>query len=308
VTDARTDSPAPLRILVPLDGSADARLALQAATWLQPGCLTLLYVDEDDGFLLSGLDVGDDERLDRVRSELEQLADARRAANREVAVDIRTGDPAGQIIEAARDHDLIVMTTRGRGAAGRALFGSVADRVSRSSTVPTMLIRAGDDTDVIAPSRILTPLDGSETAERALPLAVRLATALACSLHLVRAIGLDDIRSTIRDQRAEGIDTTGQSLDAAGEVTRQRALEYLEIRRDELGADGVDIGVELLDGTPAFALLWEITESDLVVMSSHGRGGYRRWLLGSVAEKLVREAKGPVVLVPTRDPGGTQGA
>jgi len=47
-------------------------------------------------------------------------------------------------------------------------------------------------------------------------------------------------------------------------------------------------------------LLTEIGETDLVVMSSHGIGGYRRWLLGSVAEKLVREAKAPVVLVPTR--------
>jgi nucleotide-binding universal stress UspA family protein len=206
----------------------------------QPGGLTLLHVEEDNGFLLSGLDLGNDARMERIRTELEQLAAPHRAANREVVVDVRTGDPAGQIIEAARGHDLIAMTTRGRGAAGRVIFGSVADRVSRGSATPTMLIRTGADQDVVSPTRIVAPLDGSPTAERALPLAARLATVLDCPLHLVRAVDLDDIRATIRDQREEGIDTSGQSLDDAGDETRRRALAYLETRRDTL-AHGIRV-------------------------------------------------------------------
>jgi nucleotide-binding universal stress UspA family protein len=59
---------------------------------------------------------------------------------------------------------------------------------------------------------------------------------------------------------------------------------------------------EVRAGQQATELLDVIAPTDLVVMTSHGRGGVRRWLLGSVADKLVREAAGPVLLVRARPP------
>jgi nucleotide-binding universal stress UspA family protein len=59
----------------------------------------------------------------------------------------------------------------------------------------------------------------------------------------------------------------------------------------------VPAGTELRTGQPAPELLAALRPGDLVVLTPHGRGGVRRWLLGSVAEKLVRLAPAPVLLV-----------
>lgn len=291
-----------LSILVPLDGSQHARLALEAATRLHPARITLIQVEVDNGMILPDVALDQDaQRLRDMRESLEGAAEALRATGIQADAIACSGDPAEEIIAAASDVDLIVMTTRGRGAASRALFGSVADRVSRSSTVPTMLIRTGETEELRTPTRIVAPLDGSPTSERALPIAARLARAISVPIHLMRSIDLDDVRATIRSQKDEGIDTSGQTYDDARAETERRVRSYLETHQRALAGEGLEVAVKTLDGTPSFALLWEITPDDLVVMSSHGRSGYRRWLLGSVAEKLVREAKAPVVMVPTRD-------
>ena len=66
---------------------------------------------------------------------------------------------------------------------------------------------------------------------------------------------------------------------------------------------GVDVGWDVLDGSPYSEIANAIQPEDLVVITSHGRGGIMRWLLGSVAEKLVREAPAPILLVPAADRG-----
>lgn len=65
-----------------------------------------------------------------------------------------------------------------------------------------------------------------------------------------------------------------------------------------LRSEGVDASGGVLNGSPFFAISEATQPGDLLVLTSHGRGGVRRWLLGSVAEKLVREADAPVLLVP----------
>ncbi len=288
----------PLSVLVPLDGSPHATIAIEAAKRLQPGRIVLLQVVTQVDLLVPVMILdGDDEQAREVRDALEAQAAPLQAAGHTVDVLVRGGDPASVIVEEAKACNLVVMTTRGRGAAGRLIFGSVADRVSRSSETPVMLIRANAGHDIV-PTRIVVPLDGSPTAEQAIPVATRLAAAVGCPIALVRAIDLDDVRATIRIQRAAG--QGDESYDAARAATGEIARLQLEAHRSRLVASGYDTGIVVLDSTPSFALLNEIGETDLVVMSSHGRSGYRRWLIGSVAEKLVREAKSPVVLVPTR--------
>jgi nucleotide-binding universal stress UspA family protein len=70
-----------------------------------------------------------------------------------------------------------------------------------------------------------------------------------------------------------------------------------------LQGEGVDASGAILNGSPFFAISEATQPGDLLLLTSHGRGGVRRWLLGSVAEKLVREADAPVMLVPALERG-----
>lgn len=282
-----------LRILVPVDGSRPSARAAEVAGRLPASEIVLLHVASNRDAESGG-----------IQAQLDAIAAPLRREARTVEVAVRTGDVAGEILDAADDCDLIVMATHGRGAAGRFLFGSVADRISRHSTTPTLLIRAGkDDTESPTPVRIVVPLDGSELAERALPIATTIASGMSIPLHLLRAVGLDEVRSAIRDQQKAGkfLVDHEQTYEDARQESERRAAAYLEQVAEPLQAQGVDVETGMLRGTAAFELLSKIQRTDLVVMTSHGRHGFRRWLLGSVAEKLVREAKAPVLLVPTRE-------
>ena len=292
------------QVLVPLDGSAQAGRALEIARQLKPERLVLLRVLTDEFLGIPGTALGSqDGEFGLLQQELDDIADPIRASGTDVDIQVVFGDAAEEIIAAGEACDLIVMTTRGQGAASRALFGSVADRVSRHSITPTMLIRSMAGTTITPRQRIVVPLDGSHRAEMALPMAMRLGSILTTPVHLVRVIDLDDVRATIRDARR---DTTmaaeiGETFDDARQFTEEQALTYLEAVAGPIREQGLQVQTEVLRGTPAFVLLWNIKAADLVVMTSHGRGGFRRWLLGSVAEKLVREGEAPLVLIPTRD-------
>jgi nucleotide-binding universal stress UspA family protein len=157
-------------------------------------------------------------------------------------------------------------------------------------------------------SRIVVPLDGSPRSESALTVAARLATGLAVPIRLVRAITMDEVLATARRKSREPVaaaageaaPSSDEPYDVARQETEAAVTEYLAGHAEALRASGLQVDIGVLHGTPAFSLLDTIEEDDLVILTSHGQGGYKRWLLGSVAEKLVREAKSPVLLVPSR--------
>jgi nucleotide-binding universal stress UspA family protein len=267
-------------ILVPLDGSNLAEQALPYAEKLvEPGCqLVLLEVGE----------VGDDEF-----SALE------RHAGSDVRLESAVGDPAEQILQVARDLGvgMIVMTTRGSGAVGRWAFGSVADVVTRTSPVPVFVVRSRDGVSEIAPviQRVVVLLDGSPLAEEALPTATTLAQRLHVPVRLVTAIDLTkilpvEILPTVAFDAALYEETIAQlEADATALLTQTAA---------QLQHEGVATTWAILHGSAFQAITDVVKPGDVIVMTSHGRGGAKRWLLGSVAEKLIREGPVPVVLVP----------
>lgn len=261
-------------ILVPLDGSQLAEQALPYAQKLaEPGCqLILLEVGQDDDDL--GL--------------LDRHADS--CASLETAV----GDPAEQILGAAKELGvgLIVMTTHGRGALGRWAFGSVADAVTRTSPVPVFVVRPQSGDTEIAPviQRVVVPLDGSPLAEEALPTATSLAQRLHVPVHLVTAIDVIEIMPTVAFDASLYEETVAQlEADATGWLTQTA---------EQLQQEGVATTWAILHGSPFLVITDAVKPGDVIVMASHGRGGAKRWLLGSVAEKLIREGPVPVVLVP----------
>lgn len=136
------------------------------------------------------------------------------------------------------------------------------------------------------------PIDGSELAEQALPLALRWASALGTELLLVRvqpwmAVQFATVNGYLPD------------LGALDEQAAQAAADYLEERRQQVPA-GIAVRTAVLRGEPASSLidLAEQESVDVVVMSSHGRGGVRRLVLGSVADRLVRARLSMCVVHP----------
>ncbi|MBW2634795.1 MAG: universal stress protein [Deltaproteobacteria bacterium] len=132
---------------------------------------------------------------------------------------------------------------------------------------------------------ILVPLDGSKLAENILPEVEELALLLNARLNLIYVS---------KAHVFPGVDPT----DAQVRVV-SKAKEYLDNLKEQLFAKKIDIEIHTPYGIPAVKII-EVSrrhDIDLIAMSTHGRSGIGRWLLGSVAEKIVRHSEIPVLLL-----------
>jgi nucleotide-binding universal stress UspA family protein len=131
--------------------------------------------------------------------------------------------------------------------------------------------------------RILAPTDGSPDAERANRLAALIARAHDAELVLVFMINQPPL-------------ALGQSLGSPVEST---AESYLSEAEEEMTLTGLNVRVRMERGDSAHVLLEceRAEQPDMVVMATHGRTGWVRLALGSVADRLVREGSAPVLLV-----------
>lgn len=279
---------AAIRILVPLDGSQEARAALPyAAALATPGTeIVLLTV------VRSGADA------DAARADLESAAQRLRVAGQTVRTEAAVGDPAQRIVDTATvlDAGMIVMASHGRGALGRLIYGSVADRVGRESTVPVLVVRARQ----LAPgpvgiTRLVVPLDGSSRAEAALPMATVISRRLGTAIVLVRVV---DPTELLPPAVGMGEAIPFEIYDEAEKEMEQEAQDYLDTMAKKLREQGLPVTTSVLMGPPATSIKEATHLGDVLVLSSHERTGVMRWLLGSVAEKLTREDESPVILVP----------
>lgn len=291
------------RIIVPLDGSEASRSALSYASRIPARELVLLHVMVDREVIVPEWILRQDSARDETSfaDQLEKMAEELRTDERQVRVDVRIGDVAEEIISAGKEADLIVMMTHGRGAAGRIIFGSMADRVVRHGSTPTLLVRVGELTrNPKTPDRVVCALDGSAIAERGIAAAVRLASALDLPLHLVRSVGLQDVKSTLRENRGEHRKTPTEMdpnlYNKTLDQVREDALAYLQEQETKVRQEWDRVSTELVEGSVPFTLMWAVDVDDILVITTRGQGGYKRWSLGSVAEKLVREAPCPIFL------------
>jgi nucleotide-binding universal stress UspA family protein len=297
-------------ILVPVDGSPLAEQALPYAVALaSPGTrirlLLVLRDPEPVRDLLGRVAVSREEVLrqwhNAAETGLRQLADRTRRYAGDLAFDVEVvvGDPAEQILQVAKDRgvDLIVMTSHGRGTAGRMMYGSVADRVLRNASLPVMMIRPEDATPEPGEApirRLVVPLDGSTVAAQALPMAKKLAHHLSVPIHLVSVI---DVYRDLSPAAAYGLAFSQQMYDEMETDAKQQTSQMLQQAAAQLSPAGISVTWEVLSGATAPAILDATRAGDVIVLTSHGRGGLKRWLIGSVAEKLVRESPVPLVLL-----------
>lgn len=142
-------------------------------------------------------------------------------------------------------------------------------------------------------SRIVVPLDGSEISEHALPEAISQAKAFNLPIHLVRVVDTHVLEQV-------GGSAAAFNYTMLGEMFEQESADaqtYLDEVQKRLEAEGLTITQDVKVGPIARTILDEIQPGDFIVIGSHGRSGLRRWVLGSVAEELLRHANVPVLMV-----------
>jgi nucleotide-binding universal stress UspA family protein len=182
---------------------------------------------------------------------------------------LRGNSVAASIVNTARAEtcDLIALTTGHTSRTIRWLMGGIAEQVLRLSPVPVFILRNGIiDRVRIRPRTIIVPLDGSSLSRGALPLAEKLARFHHAPLVLVHV---------------------GSSA---------RTLKRLTQIRDGLKARKLQTLLRVDTGDAADLIAASALPSELLVMTTHGRGGLKRLLLGSVAERVVQEAVCPVLV------------
>jgi nucleotide-binding universal stress UspA family protein len=262
-----------LRVLVPLDGSADAESILGAVLPLarqRPIQLTLLGV------------VPKHSPLHSTESYLGRVEKALRRQRAEVCVQSCLGDPVAAILKHATPEkaDLLAMATHGRSGLERLLMGSVAEEVVRHATIPIIVSRPG--CRMAGWSHVVT-LDGSVQAEAVLDDIVPLSRLLGATLHFLQ-VEPDGPRLGLHPEAKRAWDVV--------------ARNYLEQLAAQARARAVSVVVEVRRGRPDLEILRYAAEvrAGLVAMATHGRTGFPRAILGSVAEAVLRKVSCPVML------------
>ncbi|MGH7619220.1 MAG: universal stress protein [Gemmatimonadaceae bacterium] len=292
-----------MKILVPLDTSALAERALPSAAAIATAAaateIRLLLVHEpkpSGGY--------PDAPWNACRSAMERtylddkMRDVRAHFSGTVVTQYAVGAPVQTIsdIVVATAPDLVVMTTHGRTGLSRAWLGSVADGVMRSVGVPVLMLRPGNPAGASPGpfSRVLVPLDGSSAAEGALNMALSLASSgatlvLARIVHpipFVLAAGDGYGMTAVTDPEA-----TGAAVAAAKEYLAKVAAGLAQ-----RNVTAVEQHVEVRDqAAPALLALADACKVDLIAIATHGRGS-ARFILGSVADKVLRGSTIPLVL------------
>jgi nucleotide-binding universal stress UspA family protein len=214
----------------------------------------------------------------------------------------KTGKPADVIVDVAKETPacLIAMSTHGLTGVRRWVLGSVASKVVQIAANPLLLIHPpieeGDPVAPITLKTIFVPLDGSGLALKVLPHVGALAKGLKLEVHLLRVFTLPPDAYVV----ADGVIAQGAAR--YREEFQREADEYLDGKVQELRAEGLErVIATSIEGDPASEIIDIACKTDfnLIAMSTHGRSGVGRWVLGSVAEKVVQHSRDPVLLIRT---------
>ncbi|MBI3742697.1 MAG: universal stress protein [Chloroflexi bacterium] len=216
-----------------------------------------------------------------------------------VNTELTLGAPADAIIDAVGrlKCDVVAMTTRGHAGIGRWIFGSVADKVLHLTSVPLLMVRPIKDAVAAAEPpirRIVVPLDGSPLAEEVLPHTKALAQAVRAEIALFQVVPFQTYAMAVAEAY-----TYDPSID---EEMVTWASEYLGKLQDSIQKQGLSATANVRRGDPAAAIIdfAKASPGSLIVMSTHGRSGVGRMVLGSVADRVIRQGGEPVLVLPSK--------
>jgi nucleotide-binding universal stress UspA family protein len=272
------------RILIPTDGSENTRAAVAYALDLArqtDAKVTAISVNDISNY--AAIPGEHDAESPLYQASQAAIGDAiEMGAAKGVRVEgmIVSGIPKRDIVEASKDHDLVVMGTTGRTGLPHLLLGSVAERVVRKAYCPVIVVRTGV-TSSFKCDRILIATDGSENS----------APAVREGLNLARAFGAQVTALSVSDDT--GLPAAGRGS-AEGRVLASEAVAEVENEGRKLG---IEVTPSVPTGSPDDAIVDASTEHDLLVMGTHGRSGLAHLRMGSVAERVIRFARCPVMVV-----------
>jgi nucleotide-binding universal stress UspA family protein len=296
-------------VLVPVDFSEGSRAALELAAGLAHALnarLTVLHIAEvaPRGFAGAVADFPEIEKELRAAAEarMAEFTAAVQGSGVVVQTEVRCGfpfageKPAAQIVAAAASikADLIVIGTHGRTGLDRALLGSTAEYVVRHAPCAVLTVRGGRAAKpgprrIPGRLRLLVPVDFSECSLQAVRYAADVARRVGAQMTLIHVV--EPVRvGWLRDMKP--------ALRAATALQQQAAQQLGELSKGEPLAD-LTVQRLVRTGKPAEVIthLADLTNADAIVISTHGHTGLRRALLGSVTEKIVRQARCPVLVV-----------
>jgi len=152
-------------------------------------------------------------------------------------------------------------------------------------------------------AHILVPLDGSALSERALPVAHHLAQASATTLHLLQVITPRLELDTLRDSGEATVEVMQMAQEAAQrlrDAQTARGQAYLAGLAAQCQPTGLQIITALREGVADEHIVAYAQEHaiDLIIMSTHGYSGFKRFFLGSVTDRVIRTGQTPVLVVP----------
>ena len=295
-------------LVVPLDGSEFSERTLPLAGRLAAATgaelhLAHVHVSHPPDQLLSntqfhfeGLDLHEYDAHHR-SEEIEYLARLGSSMGDGTHVDtmLLEGNIAEEIASyaAAVDADMVLITTHGHTGVSRMWLGSVADALVRMTTLPLLVIHPAHGghvpADITSFKHILVPLDGSELSASILDPATELAMAAGARLTLAHVVSSSAMLGArifplLPDDVAPAI---------------EKANAYLEQRADELRAEGLEVAVHVEEHDApgrAIAGIAEKLGADVIALATHGYGGLKRALLGSVADKVLRSSPLPLLV------------
>jgi nucleotide-binding universal stress UspA family protein len=212
------------------------------------------------------------------------------------------GSPAGQLVDASKDADLLVVGSRGRGRLRSGILGSTSYAVTAHAHCPVVVVRGpGDadaDTDELHAARpgpgrpVVVGIDDSEAAQRALDAAAAWAEREDAMLHVVRVAHSASMEAwTYAETARAGTEDTHELRDHA-EKSVARMAERARADHPEL-----EVTTAVLYGDPGRSLAELARTAGLVVVGSRGHGGFTGMLLGSVSHRLLHDAECPVLVV-----------
>lgn len=294
-------------LLVPLDGSEFSERTLPLAHGLAKVTGASLHLSHvhvthaPDHFLSNtqfqyeGLDLEEYESQYREQEKNYLSQVELRLAGATVDSVLLEGSVAEQISAYAADvaADMVVMTTHGHTGVSRMWLGSVADALIRHTTLPILLVHPGCDKrvpgDVFSFKHILVPLDGSDLSASILPHAKMLASATGARLTLLHVVSSTVVMG------ARIFPLMPDDITPA----KEKARTHLESVADSVRSEGLEAAVHVQEHEAparAIAALGESMGVDLIALATHGYGGLKRALLGSVADKVLRSSSVPLLV------------
>lgn len=201
------------------------------------------------------------------------------------------GEPNKKIVELAHREkaDLIVVGKRGLGLIDRMLIGSTALKILKESKIPVLAVKKKDMERAVNISNILVPLDIHEKSDSALNYAIDLAQGLKANVSVMYAFSLYAYEYEMPYSFLDDLIKL-----CSNELTK--IVDDIKLKR----AVNIEINSEVIHGiSPAISIVDYASSKnfDLIVINTHGRKGIRRFMLGSVTEKVVQNSPCSVLVL-----------